>query len=930
MRLEDLTVLLRPRLPWEAGDLGCALVRRDFPRILGLWLATVVPVWVALAALLWDYPSLFGFLVWWLKPLYDRVPLHFLSRATFGQKPGFRDTWRCWPRLWSLFVLPSLLWRRFSLRRSFALPVWMLEGLRGKALRDRVSGLSIEGGMPATSLTYVFIKFELVVFFGLLFLTAFAAPESGMPTLEDWVDADNPVENLDFSPAFYWWLNLWYLVAVTVIEPFYVGAGFGLYLNCRTRLEGWDVEVSFRKTAARLRQMAQPAALLGLVWLCLAYMVGPAAAQEKPADAPPAADGNAHARDILARPDFEVHRKTERRWVAEASAGKQFMLTGSLMTAISIGISLIAVAVVLFFLLRAAARLRTPTLPAVLRPPRAPTVVMGLAVTEESLPADLLAAARAAWLTGAAREAVSLLYRGSLVSLLSRYQVPLEFSDTEDDCLTRAESHAPPPVIEYLRRLTRLWTRLAYANESPTEADFDHLCREWPFAKPQGAVPEKAASSPAQLALLSILALLLLPACKGHWEEFERETGHRGPARIDPFLAAQQFLEARGFEARRAASFATLPEPGQGLLLTSAESGMPTGRALPLLRWVEQGGHLVYSIAGGAPYSDWSLLSSYSSYGYFGNDDRPDPILNALGVEASDRRSEDDRSRELAARLGKPVSPDSDKAKPSEPAKTPSPDRQADAADPKEAIESPDDVPLARSTLKWGQQEMELLLSNYVTFNPKRELRTGEYYAGDPKAAYLLSLRHGHGRVTCINHARPLRNRYLGDADHGRFLDALAGPGPGEVLFVIGLEGSFWSLLWERGWRVILALACLLIVWLWATLPRFGPVRSAVLQQPKRFADHLESLGSFYLSIRRQDHLIRAAQNALQQRLRQTHPSLTETTPQLELLARLSGLPLSRVQQLVTRADDFPPSQIIRILQDLQHLRQSLAHDHTA
>jgi hypothetical protein len=49
MRLEDLTVALRPRLSWEAADLGCTLVRRDFPRILGLWAATVLPLWIVLA-----------------------------------------------------------------------------------------------------------------------------------------------------------------------------------------------------------------------------------------------------------------------------------------------------------------------------------------------------------------------------------------------------------------------------------------------------------------------------------------------------------------------------------------------------------------------------------------------------------------------------------------------------------------------------------------------------------------------------------------------------------------------------------------------------------------------------------------------------------------------------------------------------------------
>ena len=67
MRLEELTVALRPRQPWEAVDLGCALTRRDYGRILALWAATVVPVWLVLGICLWDYPVAFSLVVLVIK-----------------------------------------------------------------------------------------------------------------------------------------------------------------------------------------------------------------------------------------------------------------------------------------------------------------------------------------------------------------------------------------------------------------------------------------------------------------------------------------------------------------------------------------------------------------------------------------------------------------------------------------------------------------------------------------------------------------------------------------------------------------------------------------------------------------------------------------------------------------------------------------------
>jgi len=41
-----------------------------------------------------------------------------------------------------------------------------------------------------------------------------------------------------------------YLLAVLFLEPFYVAAGFGMYLNRRAELEAWDIEQEFRRAFA--------------------------------------------------------------------------------------------------------------------------------------------------------------------------------------------------------------------------------------------------------------------------------------------------------------------------------------------------------------------------------------------------------------------------------------------------------------------------------------------------------------------------------------------------------------------------------------------------------------------------------------------------------------------------------------------------------
>lgn len=924
MRLEDLTVTLRPRQPWEAADLGCMLIRRDFPRILGVWAATVLPLWIALALLLRDAPLIFAGIVWWLKPLYDRVPLHYISRATFGARPGFLATWKEWPRLWSRFLLPSLLWRRLSPSRSFTLPVWLLEGQRGKSLRARAAGLARDGGGSGTSLTWVFIKLELAVFIGLTTLASFAAPDSGLPDFADLMDADESFQ-LTTTNAYYWWLNLWYAIAITIVEPFYVGAGFGLYLNCRSKLEGWDIELGFRRTAARLQRAASALALL--LVLLLPALPGTAAEPPPPpaesAPATPPEDPNAHAEAVLAEPDFKIHTKSNRVWVSDAESaaapGLLALLMGGLLY---VGLAVLGIFLIVL-LVRAAARLRAPVLPARIHAAAPPRFILGMEVTPESLPSDLIAAARAAWSRAAPKEALSLLYRGALAAIITQHRVPIQSSDTEDDCLDRVLAMGAGGFSAFFRQLTLSWVRAAYAGETPTSAEFDALCSAWPFS---GAVAKKITPGAAAAAALALSSVLLLASCNGHWEDVSRETGYKGPARIDPFLAASRLLEQRGHTTSRAPTLAKLPDATSGIVFATAENGMPIGRATPVIQWVADGGHLVYTLAGAGPYNDWSLFSALSGYGYFGNDERPDPILETLGVTAKDRRTEleaeQDRVRIITGGKKK-------KKKGDTPEPTPAEDKPKSKAKSKPAeedpIEKPEDVSLTTTTLAWRKQEIKVELPDYVTFSIDRELRNGDFLAGKPDAAHILSLRHGSGRVTLITHARPLRNRYLADQDHGRLLTTLAGPGPVDALFVVGLEGSFWQLLWERAWRPVLALFILIALWLWMSLPRFGPVRRVSLHATKHFSDHLTTLGGFFLSIRRQDHLIASAQAALHQRLRDTHPHLTDPAAQTTPLADRSQLPVERVQTALSDPQTLPPKQIIRILQDLQTLRHSLA-----
>jgi hypothetical protein len=248
VQLENIAVALRPRTPWEAMDLGVAMARAWWRPVWGAWLAVYVPVGLALQLLLADHLFLAGVVLWWLKPAFDRVVLHVLANAVFGAPPRVRDTLRALRQAVTPGLIASLTLYRFDLARSFNLPVWQLERARGGAARRRAHVLHRRARGHAVWLSVICIHFEVVILLSLMMLVDILTPgpyelEIGWAALFSGA-GDVPRWQQVLS-------NLFYMAAVTVIEPFYVAAGFALYLNRRTQLEAWDIELALRSLNQR-------------------------------------------------------------------------------------------------------------------------------------------------------------------------------------------------------------------------------------------------------------------------------------------------------------------------------------------------------------------------------------------------------------------------------------------------------------------------------------------------------------------------------------------------------------------------------------------------------------------------------------------------------------------------------------------------------
>jgi len=240
MRVDGLALALRPRPMAEAADLGAALVRRHANSVWGTFLPVyVVVVVVALcsAEIATWLPTL---VIFWLKPWLDRSLLFILSRAVFGQATHWRDLWAARRAVWGGQLVRSLTLRRLSPWRSFTQAIEQLEGQRGSARRKRRGQLLKGRSGAATAMQLAFGNAEMALYLGVLAVTLWAAPEGGVRQMFGWlVNTDSIASSVLVATG--------YALAVGLLEPFYVAAGFAMYLNRRVELEAWDIEQEFRR-----------------------------------------------------------------------------------------------------------------------------------------------------------------------------------------------------------------------------------------------------------------------------------------------------------------------------------------------------------------------------------------------------------------------------------------------------------------------------------------------------------------------------------------------------------------------------------------------------------------------------------------------------------------------------------------------------------
>ena len=520
MDLEKVTAKIRPRKHWEAIDLGIVLTQQHAKSLYLIWFIVTLPVYLIASLVFYDnaFWVILGF--WFLLPLWERPLLHFLSRELFGETLSIKECVKAFFSLAKIQWFSSLTWRRPSFTRSLDLPIIQLEGLRGAQRSARLKVIHSVGSGPAVWLTLLFILTETVFYFAFLALAylLLPAPIAESIDLGEWMT----VESDSFLVTFI--LNTISYLAISFVSPFYIACGFSIYLNQRTHLEAWDIELAFKRLAQKLKTKSESQttrlASLGLAFLMsasLCFTPGNNAyaqdasepteqvsasksdiesksenlSQSEKEEQTPHLLAKKQIKEILNGEDFN-YQTQETRYVPRFEKDKKneplferrepgvWYYLGKIISFIVEFALWVFLALLIIFLVIKYRHLITGIRLPEKQARQKPKKLFGLDMQSESLPANPWKVALEHCESGEIRKGVSLLLRASIIWYIDNTGVLIREGDTELECLRKLKPHGQKNQFAYMTELTNTWRGIAYAHSDPEITQLIQLCQTWP------------------------------------------------------------------------------------------------------------------------------------------------------------------------------------------------------------------------------------------------------------------------------------------------------------------------------------------------------------------------------------------------------------------------------------------------------------------
>ncbi|WP_065978772.1 hypothetical protein [Pseudoalteromonas lipolytica] len=470
MELNRLSFNPRKRDAYETFDLTVLLVKSHFFSLFFMYLCMALPLFIIVGVLLnWSWSA---FLIWWLKPLFERPILDYMSKAVFNQPVSISHSLKSLKQLKLAEMLVHLSVLRFSPNRAFLAPVEQLEQL-SKERKAKRKQLLFASTKPKQTLWMLFcVHFEFILLMGFSALTIALVPYS--------FTAEEAMYQIFEAPE---WLeiafNALYIVSIALVAPLFVTGGFLAYLHRRVELEGWDIELAFKNIRARLSGVLCSLALLFLSSVTIA----PSASYADEIDKQQVKDQvtalynepNVIETETTWTPIFEPKKasSSDLSWLFNIfkAIGQVFGVLGWVLVAL-------LVIWLVYYLMKKRGFFANLSLPERARHKEEPVIPSLFAeIKAQDLPTDLIASALRCFNAGQHRLALAYLLHYSLSWAQQQHQVRLHRSMTERECKRAIDAKVPTHIHDIFTRLFTAWVSVAWGHQTP-DLDFIALTEE--------------------------------------------------------------------------------------------------------------------------------------------------------------------------------------------------------------------------------------------------------------------------------------------------------------------------------------------------------------------------------------------------------------------------------------------------------------------
>lgn len=192
--------------------------------------------------------------------------------------------------------------------------------------------------------------------------------------------------------------------------------------------------------------------------------------------------------------------------------------------------------------------------------------------------------------------------------------------------------------------------------------------------------------------------------------------------------------------------------------------------------------------------------------------------------------------------------------------------------------------------------------------------------------AVILQRDHGKGRITVMTDLDIIQYKEIGQQDHARFLWHMVN-GKGAVWLVSQNDmPPLWLWLWQRAPFIIITLILLMSFWFWRGSQRFGPLQPVAKADRRQILEHITASGLFLWKHKKQQKLINAVRDELEQFASKRHPAWAGMSQQqqIDYLNECSGIEVPIIKSLFTDKHHHEQHEFTKTIRLLKRIRKKL------